>query len=395
MAHRNMILTRKRASETNLIQSEKGKLARESADNINNLPEDLIMEIFARFPMKYLARFRCVCKHWHSSLTNPEFTTNHAIRVQENPNAQKVVCFCFKSSLYRVNLDKRIMFDVNNPSANNKEIALPIDTRLPHTILGSCNGLIFVSYGRQKFYLLNPLTGESRHVFNFILGGIKPEIKFAFGYDSSTKDYKIIRFRLYEPYRLWVFSLKKNSWRKPKSEDTPKQVIPDDLITRQAVQVGGFLHWQVASPNPDSILTFDLAQEKFGELINIPRDPNEEARVIGVSVLDGCLCITRKSTDYAQVCSIWAMKEYGVAESWTKLISLKALRPDTTYVFDSQLFPMCYIKKGRVLLLQNFCKIILYDLEMESFRELRMPGARGCLEVMMTSYVESLVSPKL
>ncbi|OMO97477.1 F-box protein [Corchorus olitorius] len=151
-----------------------------------------------------------------------------------------------------------------------------------------------------------------------------------------------------------------NSWRP----------LPHTIIV-QAVQVGGFLHWQVDSL--DSVLTFDLAQEKFGKLINIPKDPNEDARIFG---------------------------EYGVAESWTKLISLKALRPDRTHY---NVFPMCYIKEGRVLLLQNVDKIILYDLDKESFSEqfeIPIPQEEeyeswfpvGGFEGM-TSYGESLVSP--
>ncbi|OMO97479.1 hypothetical protein COLO4_14581 [Corchorus olitorius] len=345
-----------------------------------HLPADLIMEIHARLPLNSQARFRCVCKDWHSSLTNPEFTTNHVIRAQENPNYQKVVCFRIKSSLYKVNFerydtpyDKTTMFDVN-PEIN-KKIALPRENPqvLPYTIIGSCNGLIFLSYGIQKFYLLNPLTGESRQLYNF---SVKPKTKFAFGYDSSTRDYKIIRFEPDEPYSdLWVFSLKNNSWRclKPNIQDIPKQLIPD-LKTHQAVEVGGFLHWQVDSRNHDRVLTFDLAQEKFGELINLPKDPNEEARIIGLSVLHGCLCVTRKSiANMAQGCSIWTMKEYGVAESWTKLIILKALGLDWTYFSDSRFFPICYIKKGRVLLLQNVNKIILYDLEKESFTYSEIP----------------------
>ncbi|OMO97514.1 hypothetical protein COLO4_14578 [Corchorus olitorius] len=368
MAHRNMILTRKRASETNLIQSGKGKLAREPDVNINamSLPNDLIMEILPRLPVKSLGRFRCVCKHWHSFITKPEFATNLVIQAQETSNDHKFVYFRY--TLYQVNLDthcdKGTKFSINLSSA--KEIALPSENslKLHTTIIGSCNGLIFLCYGRENFYLLNPLTGESRHLFYFSPhGGIKLKTKLAFGYDSSTKDYKIIRFQPDEPYSLRVFSLKNNSWRwpKPDIQDTPNQLIPDLLTRDQAVQVGGFLHWQVVGRNPDRVLTFDLAQEKFGELINLPRDPNEEARVIGVSVLHGCLCVTRKSIDYTQGCSIWAMKEYGVAESWTKLIKLK-LGLDGTYFPDFQLFPMCYIKEGRVLLLQNVHKIILYDL---------------------------------
>ncbi|XP_021853486.2 F-box protein CPR1-like isoform X2 [Spinacia oleracea] len=44
---------------------------------------------------------------------------------------------------------------------------------------------------------------------------------------------------------------------------------------------------------------------------------------VGLGILDGCLCL---SISYNKVCDsdfdVWVMKEYGVAESWTKLISI-------------------------------------------------------------------------
>ncbi|OMO97480.1 hypothetical protein COLO4_14582 [Corchorus olitorius] len=340
------------------------------------IPEDLIVQILPRFPAKSLVRFRCVCKHWHSSLTNPEFITNHAINQgQENPNAEKVFCFRSKSSLFIVNLerfdplhDKCTMFSITSYA---KEIALPTEKfshMLHTTILGSCNGLIFLKHGwsSDQFCLLNPLTGESRHLFTSFWD--KPKTKFAFGYDSSTKDYKIIRFQIDDyPCRLRVFSLENNSWRRPKTniQYTLKQLIPD-LETLQAVQVGGFLHWQIASPNPDSLLTFDLAQEKFGELINLPRDSDGRTRVVGLSVLHGCLCLTLHGP------SIWIMKEYGVAESWTKFINIDALRHHTVF----QLFPLCYIKDGRrVLLLLNSAKLSSTILKLDP--SIRVPSKFG------------------
>ncbi|OMO70215.1 hypothetical protein COLO4_28698 [Corchorus olitorius] len=383
------------------------KLSTEQA-LVSHLPVDLTMEIFARLPAKSLAKCRCVCKQWHSLLMDSEIATKQAILAQENPIDDKVVCFLFDSSLYKVKPywveDNSNIFDSNLEAAENK-IALPTkNARLSHEILGSCNGLIFLNHGikRKRFFLFNPLTGESRHLFNLPCGD-KVKTQFGFGYDSSTQDYKIIRFQT-DPYILQVFSLKDNCWR---SINSTIEQFPYLLEHPVAVQVCGFLHWQVIGPNPDIVLTFDLGQEKFGELINIPKDPEEDTRIVGVGILQGCLCVTRR-IGFNKSFGIWAMKKYGVAESWTKLITLKESPAflDAYQTRYFQLFPIRYINNGRKLILQNFNNSIIYDIEKGSYKisHNRIPIIpreeheswlmdSGSSTLKMTSYVESLVSP--
>ncbi|OMO59933.1 hypothetical protein COLO4_33997 [Corchorus olitorius] len=354
------------------------KLSTEQA-LVSHLPVDLTMEIFARLPAKSLAKCRCVCKQWHSLLMDSEIATKQAILAQENPIDDKVVCFLFDSSLYKVKPywveDNFNIFDTNLEAAENK-IALPTkNARLSHEILGSCNGLIFLNHGikRKRFFLFNPLTGESRHLFSLPCG------------DK-------------------VFSLKDNCWR---SINSSIEQFPYLLEHPVAVQVCGFLHWQVIGPNPDIVLTFDLGQEKFGELINIPKDPEEHTRIVGVGILQGCLCVTRR-IGFNKSFGIWAMKKYGVAESWTKLITLQESPAflDAYQTRYFQLFPIRYINNGRKLILQNFNNSIIYDIEKGSYKisHNRIPIIpreeheswlmdSGSSTLKMTSYVESLVSP--
>lgn len=44
---------------------------------MTELPEDALIEILARLPVKSLIRFTCVCKYWLFLIRSPEFATKH------------------------------------------------------------------------------------------------------------------------------------------------------------------------------------------------------------------------------------------------------------------------------------------------------------------------------
>ena len=41
------------------------------------MPEDLLIDILARLPVKSLQRFKCVCKYWYALIGSPDFISNH------------------------------------------------------------------------------------------------------------------------------------------------------------------------------------------------------------------------------------------------------------------------------------------------------------------------------
>ena len=43
----------------------------------SHLPDDIVLNILSRLPVKSLLRFRCVCKTWVSSITTPNFISTH------------------------------------------------------------------------------------------------------------------------------------------------------------------------------------------------------------------------------------------------------------------------------------------------------------------------------
>ncbi|KAM7528082.1 hypothetical protein LguiB_031492 [Lonicera macranthoides] len=45
--------------------------------NNSNMPEDLLIDILARLPVKSILRFKCVSKYWYALIGSPDFISNH------------------------------------------------------------------------------------------------------------------------------------------------------------------------------------------------------------------------------------------------------------------------------------------------------------------------------
>ena len=85
----------------------------------------------------------------------------------------------------------------------------------------------------------------------------------------------------------------------------------------------GVLHWvmppRIELGMRNRIVGFDLGIEEF---VEVPQ-PKCAYRnyLLDVGVLEGCMCAI---CNYDQVSvEVWVMKEFGVKESWTRLISVK------------------------------------------------------------------------
>ena len=57
------------------MKEERGAILRRRTKHDDDLPDEIVLDIFARLPVKSLLRFRCVCKPWYSSIANPRFIT--------------------------------------------------------------------------------------------------------------------------------------------------------------------------------------------------------------------------------------------------------------------------------------------------------------------------------
>ncbi|XVF28482.1 hypothetical protein REPUB_Repub15cG0033100 [Reevesia pubescens] len=134
---------------------------------------------------------------------------------------------------------------------------------------------------------------------------------------------------------------------------------------------------------PRVIVAFDFAEGKFRE-VPLPFDAADNFTTVGV--LGGCLCWLPHGTGAAvKQYDFWVMKEYGVKESWSKVvinIPFMCLRP------------LSFLKNEEALL-EIDGKLVLYNPREATHRELVIHGIQGRRKLEIETYVESLVSPTL
>ncbi|KAK4258810.1 hypothetical protein QN277_005216 [Acacia crassicarpa] len=181
------------------------------------LPEEIIINILKRLPVKSLIRFRCVCKHWENLFKNPFFIAAHLCQSNQNPS------FIFSHDYLLNTLPLRLL-DCEM-QLRDVQKARPFDSfasRSCFNIVGSSNGLLcFVIRlcPRFPFSLLiwNPVTGDGREVpVSRIVDMDKDHYVLGFGFSPLDNDYKIVS--IYGKNRSVVsgvdlYSLSRDSWK--------------------------------------------------------------------------------------------------------------------------------------------------------------------------------------
>ncbi|GFY85211.1 hypothetical protein Acr_03g0019850 [Actinidia rufa] len=252
-------------------------------------------------------------------------------------------------------------------------------------IVGSCDGLVCISFFKDLtdiIYIWNPSTRES-HILPSLGKVINLGISYGFGYDSSNDDYKVVRGTFVNgPREVKVYSLRTDSWRRI-------QDFPSTLINFHSMESGqlvnGSLNWAATNPSIHSwvIPSLDLGKETYRE---IPQ-PNygKEFTRLSVRALRGRLCVV--CDDVCTFADLWVMEEYGMKESWTKLVSIPTWRMHRSLLSSG---PWWYLKDDGILL--NFSgKFVLYDLVEHTFKHPLIYGLHQFHQAEI--YLESLVSP--
>uniref|UniRef100_A0A2N9F4C0 F-box domain-containing protein n=1 Tax=Fagus sylvatica TaxID=28930 RepID=A0A2N9F4C0_FAGSY len=307
---------------------------------MSSLPEEVILEILSRLPVKPLLRFRCVSKPWLARIDSQEFIKLHLKQsLKTNTNRSLLLIDCYLYSSDFDSLDRAI------------ELDHPLKTpQIGTEILGSCNGLLCLYNSGEDAVLWNPSTRKYKKLPVSMMEvphdvRVCRSVTYGFGYDEKSDDYKGSRLSL-----LFVIN--------PCSFGT---------------LASGALHWlvnpKVKSDRTNLILAFDLAVEEY-RLVPQP-DFYDKNSSMDVGVLGGCLTILCHR--YRHRLDVWVMKEYGVKDSWMKLFSVT--QPETIRSFD-YVRPVAYSKSGgEVLLGKDVKKLVWYDLNKKRVRNVRIQGA--------------------
>ncbi|RZC55285.1 hypothetical protein C5167_014148 [Papaver somniferum] len=341
------------------------------------LPQEMIISILSRLPVKSVLRFRCVCKTWCELFKTPNFIQMHLNRSTENNYFSFMLTTHDKT--YSLGLDEYDESSLTELFDKAFEIDYPFKaSRRGVRIEAFCDGLFCLEirhYDSQSTLLClwNPCSREYKKIPTPLIEypsnltpmqketlrmGIDFHHKYSYGfaYDHSIKDYKLVRIvHLSEHSEVNVYIVGLNAWHSIPS-------IPYSYIYAQpsGVLVNGALHWTATKNTSDSnfLIAFQVESEKFDE---VPLPQAEYVNHISLCVSGGCLSVLahypKSYTD------IWVMKEYGAKESWTKLVSITQQT-----VLDSYfLAPIHFFQNGVILLDQNYHKGLLsYDPKHEN-----------------------------
>ncbi|XP_021274992.1 F-box/kelch-repeat protein At3g23880-like [Herrania umbratica] len=330
------------------------------------LPLEIVENIFTRLPVKSLLRFRCVCKSCNSFIKSSTFIAAHL--------SQSIVA-TKNRALLLLSYGPQRNYEIHTTTKETVIKVQDLDSSFSHCrLIGCCHGLICLTarqrFGGFVFIIWNPLIRKS-------VTFTEPDNYFGscfisngFGFDSGTNDYKavsIVQFAHRVPVSpvVRIYSLNAGSW-KDISERAPACKMIEINWTQPFVK--GAVHWLASRREGNNslsyyhmILSLGMNDEAFHEMI-LPRSlaHGYSPQEIHVSAFQDSITLLHFFNK--KYLSIWVMKEYGVAESWTEnlVVDLEINMPHNV----SRL--LSFRSNGELLLEIDDGEVILYEPETES-----------------------------
>ncbi|KAK3437512.1 hypothetical protein EUGRSUZ_C02180 [Eucalyptus grandis] len=328
----------------------------------SDLPEEILIQILLKLPVKSLVRFRCVSKSWDSLITHPSFVSLH-LRHAMAGHDRSVILLRHYSLTQRK--ERNTLYLDGESFLEHQELEFPLKTHDTYYLAGSCNGLLCFSD-----YIINNLQVVR---LIYILG----------------KNWSVI-----VPPEVEIYELKTNAWRG--IQTAVPYVIPES--SSQAF-VNGAIHWigynpadrrlKVASSPRSIVVLFDMQDEVFGEM-ELPKGGDYANRLnLSLAVHQDLICLLHchpMEEDGHQlygVCWVWVMKEYGAADSWTKLFTINISEHGGIGRI------LGFRKKGDALLVTHNDELVSYDLRGQRISRLGLYGVARSFEVI--PYMDCLI----
>ncbi|XP_062088199.1 F-box protein CPR1-like [Humulus lupulus] len=343
---------------------------------MTRLSEDAIANILSRLHVKDLLRYRCVSKPWRFLVDSPRFIKMHLNHSKETHSNSTLILG-----------DQRLLHSVDLDTLDSPvRLVSPIYDGGEIEILGCCNGLLALEFANGGTVIWNPSTRKYRKVpISGLIDLPFPDNLYeygivGFGYDPVNDDHKLARMVHYfkkdvRSVHLFhsevkVYSLNFNTWKRVC--DFPYQ----GCHRGKSILVGNSFHWlmglQYGTKSSTITVAFDFVTEKYHQIPRANRNTKGKDYYSTMTELGGWLCDVVKFGKYsekADYVDFWVMKEYGVKESWTKLLTV--VPSNVTGSFKS-LMPLAYFKSSHQILFdQDDEKFMLYDLEKKEAKSVK------------------------
>ncbi|XP_054781707.1 F-box protein CPR1-like [Prosopis cineraria] len=373
-------------------------------------PQEILEEILHRLPHKSLVNCISVCKSWKSLISDHSFICDHLKRtIQTNPDIASLFLFislkkrvegykyCESQDFYSLYSDNH---QSDDPSVLKSSL-IPLFTSEHKEVVGTCNGLVCLAdysvLDCSDLIIWNPCI--QKYVVlpkpSVTFRSCDPDHKrnrvfFGFGFDSKTKDFKVVRLvatihNREETPQVEIYSLATGSWRNITGR-APPILLCMQVLWKHQVFINGVIHWVVSQRRNgrihNFILTFDVVDETFGELM-LPQPLRESPYQLSILAGEDSLAVvhTYCSESDEEFVSIWVMKEYGAVDSWAEVFHSNS----TCYGGISSV--LAIRNSGELVLRIYGGKMILLDPVKELVKDL---GPRDLVHAFAGYHVKSL-----
>ncbi|PON39059.1 F-box domain containing protein [Parasponia andersonii] len=361
----------------------------------NDLPEEVLVEIFSWLPADSLIQFKCVSKSWYGLISflikNPEFVSKHLRNIDNKISSSTCLVFTIPRSSYWGEPDwksKRrgllksvtILHDYYKTNRRRKYVCedfrlptLPSDLDLDHAYKSHCNGIICLAI-RETVILCNPAINEWRTLPKTCLinyGGFVLR-RVLLGWDSSANDCKVAMFGHYRVLhgqieyfiiRAEVYRLRSDSWN-----ETGFQLALRGYPKGESyIFCKGVFYWFVRTHNV--IVSLNMFDEVFySNLLPIDLAASEKLfvrlAVWNESIASFVFWREEGVTESIQVLAPGDNYDgvSGIPCSWIKILTIN---PQASIAF-----PLAFLKNDEVLMKTKGGRFVLYNLHKQTRSEL-------------------------
>ncbi|XP_019149942.1 PREDICTED: putative F-box protein At1g47765 [Ipomoea nil] len=347
----------------------------------DDLPVEILLDIFSRLPVKSLLRFRSVSKLWRCLIGETCLVGPHFSRSLRN-----VLHHHFLITAYSVEKSKLTILSGDTRSGGGPPACLFCfsNCRFQQTLFGRIKGFAWHPHRdrfirREEFrYLFNPST---RQILEIPLNTLTWDINlclYALGFSRNREEFKVLSINISDGYECHILTIRMSGigeWKKVNS------LMPFDIKNefcsiryQDCVCVAGVMHWILWKVK--KIATFNLETESFSTM-ELP----VELQAFGANVrtfylleIDGCLAVVCDG-DIPEFGScridLWILKEYESGNWIGDIINLPV------YYMGAYLTGSIPYSGEIVLATQrrsaDSAIVPLYDRITKSFREVEIP----------------------
>ncbi|KAL3628713.1 hypothetical protein CASFOL_027759 [Castilleja foliolosa] len=353
------------------------------------LPQDMMLCIFTRLPVKSIHRFKSVCKQLREVLSSPEFAKMHRAQFPLNPENQSVVIgypsFIHDNaiSLLKIETDeekKPTKLDI--PFSQDSDFA---------EFVGCCNGLLCIAFLQPGHFIFIALCNPALN--NMVKCISRPDLEIGepenvslgFGYNEEEDDFKVIIIagvkNNNKETRVEVYSSNSDSWSTINVDF--QFTVP--WFTNNAI-VNGSPYWEAMVDGKTVLLCFDVRRMVF-KIVPLPDFSYKEfddCLFVDLKGDLGALVFNRKNDETVLSLDLWVYYDVGKV-GWTKNRIFGPIE------LNVHRFLQCS-KNGKILFgecLEDGKLLFMFDTESGRVKEIVVDGDKnGSFQVH--GYTESL-----